>query len=368
MLPTPVVLIAFNRPDVTRRTLAAIRAARPGRLFLVCDGPRADRPDDAARCAEVRAVFDGVDWPCEVERRFSDVNLGCEGNVELGLDWVFAQVDRGDRARGRLHPRPHLLPVRRRAARPLSRRRPGLADRGQPPRRPARLFRWRRATPSAAGPACGAGRPGRTAGSGTAPTSPVTTSAARATDRGDAPVRTVPPSPLPGTLVTRAAQPALRRGGRLDRRRDPRLGQAVVVHDADRTAGSRSRPRSTWSPTTGSAPTPPTASLRAAEDDAAEAMPEPLRHPDRVALDVEVERELELLLTRVGGPCRPDRPAGWSRSPTMRRVAAGAVHSAPATYVAAQGLSTHAGKGTSCQERSRRPRRLRRARRTSRSC
>ncbi len=44
---TPVVLIAFNRPEVTRRTFAAIREARPPRLFLVCDGPRADRPGDA---------------------------------------------------------------------------------------------------------------------------------------------------------------------------------------------------------------------------------------------------------------------------------------------------------------------------------
>ena len=61
-------------------------------MFLVADGPRADRPDDAALCAETRAVFDEIDWPCDVQRRFSEVNLGVEGNVELGLDWVFSQV------------------------------------------------------------------------------------------------------------------------------------------------------------------------------------------------------------------------------------------------------------------------------------
>ncbi len=61
-------------------------------MFVVCDGPRADRPDDAALCAETRAVFDEIDWPCQVERKLSDVNLGVEGNVELGLDWVFSQV------------------------------------------------------------------------------------------------------------------------------------------------------------------------------------------------------------------------------------------------------------------------------------
>ncbi len=91
---TPVVLIAFNRPDETRRTFAAIREARPQRLFLVCDGPREDRPDDTAAVAAVRALFDDIDWPCDVDRHFRERNLGVEANIELGLDRVFSMVDR----------------------------------------------------------------------------------------------------------------------------------------------------------------------------------------------------------------------------------------------------------------------------------
>lgn len=94
MTTPPVALIGFNRPDVTRRTLASIRAAAPAQLFLILDGPRADRPDDAAACAAVREVLAEIDWPCTVQRRYSDVNLGCDGNVETGLDWLFTQVDR----------------------------------------------------------------------------------------------------------------------------------------------------------------------------------------------------------------------------------------------------------------------------------
>ena len=37
----------------------------------------------------------------------------------------------------------------------------------------------------------------------------------------------------------------------------------------------------------------------------------PLNHPPRVALDVEVERELELLLARVGGDAGSS-PVDWS--------------------------------------------------------
>ncbi|GAC1385115.1 MAG: hemolytic protein HlpA [Marmoricola sp.] len=90
----PVVLIVFNRPAVTRATLSAIRQAAPARLFVIGDGPRSDRPDDAAACAATRGVIDEVDWPCAVTTRFSPTNLGCEANVETGLDWVFNQVDR----------------------------------------------------------------------------------------------------------------------------------------------------------------------------------------------------------------------------------------------------------------------------------
>jgi hypothetical protein len=91
-MTAPVVLISFNRPELTRRTLDRIRAAAPSELFLLADGPRADQPDDHDRCAAVRRELEAVDWPCTTHRRFSDINLGCEASTELGLDWVFSQV------------------------------------------------------------------------------------------------------------------------------------------------------------------------------------------------------------------------------------------------------------------------------------
>lgn len=93
-LSTPVVLIVFNRPDLTRATLDAIRVVAPTQLIVLADGPRPARPDDVDKCARTRAVIDEVDWPCDVHRRFQAGNLGCEASVELGLDWVFDHVDR----------------------------------------------------------------------------------------------------------------------------------------------------------------------------------------------------------------------------------------------------------------------------------
>jgi hypothetical protein len=92
-LTTPVVLFAFNRPNTTTQVFAAIREARPSRLFLIADGPRSKHPDDLYLCSEVRRALDTVDWPCEVKYHFSDNNLGCRNRVSTGLDWVFHQVE-----------------------------------------------------------------------------------------------------------------------------------------------------------------------------------------------------------------------------------------------------------------------------------
>jgi hypothetical protein len=92
-LAAPVVLFAFNRVDTTARVFAAIREARPSRLFLVCDGPRAGVAGEAEKCADVRRLLEGVDWPCMVERDYSDVNLGCRRRISSGIAWVFERAE-----------------------------------------------------------------------------------------------------------------------------------------------------------------------------------------------------------------------------------------------------------------------------------
>lgn len=92
-LKTPVAFLIFSRPDTTIRVFEEIRRARPPRLLVVADGPRADRPGEADKCQTVRAIVTRVDWPCEVFTNYSDVNLGCKRRVSSGLDWVFDNVE-----------------------------------------------------------------------------------------------------------------------------------------------------------------------------------------------------------------------------------------------------------------------------------
>jgi hypothetical protein len=89
-MQTPVVMIVFNRPEQARRVFDRVRAARPPKLLVICDGPRADRPADAIRVAQVRKIFDqDVDWPCEVVRDYAPQNLGCMDRIHSGLNHAF---------------------------------------------------------------------------------------------------------------------------------------------------------------------------------------------------------------------------------------------------------------------------------------
>ncbi len=92
-LKTPVAFLVFNRPDTTQRVFEEIRRARPQKLLVVADGPRTGRPGEADSCKAVRSIIDTVDWPCEVLKNYSDVNLGCKMRVSSGLKWVFDTVE-----------------------------------------------------------------------------------------------------------------------------------------------------------------------------------------------------------------------------------------------------------------------------------
>jgi hypothetical protein len=93
LLTVPVVFIIFNRYDLTQKVFKEIAAARPSRLFVIADGPRQHIAEEEEQCLAVRSIVNQVNWPCEVIKNFSDINLGCKQRISSGLDWVFNQVE-----------------------------------------------------------------------------------------------------------------------------------------------------------------------------------------------------------------------------------------------------------------------------------
>ena len=316
---TAVVLIGFNRPEHTRRTLAAIRTARPERLFLAVDGPRVDRPDDVEQVAAVRAALDEVDWPCRVERRYSATNLGCEGNVETGLDWVFSQVPDAIVLEDDCVADPTFFTY---ATELLERYRDdprvwqvagnshGMSSAlfaGDSYRFAAWASVWGWATWADRWQGHRAAFPRDHRG-----------------PDGDAPVRTTPPAPRAELLVTRAGRQHFTEAAH---------STDVVRHGWDKQwwitmmteGGLAATPATNMVENVGFG-AGATHGVFERELDPARPMTFPLTHPARVALDVEVERELELLLSRLGG-----RTAQLARQlitqPHLRAVARKALHS-----------------------------------------
>ena len=93
---TPLLLLCWRRPHTLRQVIDAIRPVAPTRLYVACDGPSPERPGEAEKVAATRAVIEyEIDWPCQIERLYSDVNQGCRLGVSRAITWFFEQVEEG---------------------------------------------------------------------------------------------------------------------------------------------------------------------------------------------------------------------------------------------------------------------------------
>lgn len=96
MNKVPVLVVAFKRPKNVSRALAAIREYKPEKLYLECDGPRANKEGEReAVDATRKAMLDVVDWPCEVKTLFREENLGCAQAVYGAISWFFKHEEYG---------------------------------------------------------------------------------------------------------------------------------------------------------------------------------------------------------------------------------------------------------------------------------
>lgn len=88
-MKSAVLMIVFCRPDTTRKVFEAVRKARPPRLYIAADSPRMYKEGEKNRCEQVRKIFDDIDWPCKVYRRFRTENMGCSKGPYDAISWFF---------------------------------------------------------------------------------------------------------------------------------------------------------------------------------------------------------------------------------------------------------------------------------------
>lgn len=88
---TPIIFLIYNRPELTQKSISAIADYGPDELFVIADGPKNNR--DEQLCKETREKISRVIWKCNIQKNYSDINLGCSKRVSSGISWAFQYCD-----------------------------------------------------------------------------------------------------------------------------------------------------------------------------------------------------------------------------------------------------------------------------------
>lgn len=92
MKDAPVLLITFNRPEHTKRTIEALRLQQPPLVYVFQDGARKNNERDAVACPAVREVIEKeIVWECELHTHFSEQNRGCRDAIIFAISSVLKE-------------------------------------------------------------------------------------------------------------------------------------------------------------------------------------------------------------------------------------------------------------------------------------
>lgn len=91
-----VLMLFFNRPETFQQAFAAVKTARPSRLFLYQDGAREGNKKDKEGMEACRRIAsdENIDWECDVHRHYCEHNQGCDPSGYLSQQWAFSLADK----------------------------------------------------------------------------------------------------------------------------------------------------------------------------------------------------------------------------------------------------------------------------------
>jgi predicted SAM-dependent methyltransferase len=92
----PILILAYNRPDLLLKTLHSLKTIKPSNVFVVCDGPNHNKESDIKNCGEVRKIVEkNIDWPCLKQFDFRSQNYGLKRGVSSAINWFFEKNEFG---------------------------------------------------------------------------------------------------------------------------------------------------------------------------------------------------------------------------------------------------------------------------------
>ncbi len=95
---TPILLIAWRRPEHLKQVIDAVRKVSPKNVFVAVDGPREGDgfAEERKLIEQTKIVIDNeIDWNCELKTLYQERNLGCKIGVSSAITWFFDHVEDG---------------------------------------------------------------------------------------------------------------------------------------------------------------------------------------------------------------------------------------------------------------------------------
>ena len=93
-MESPVLVIAFNRPDLLKNLLIKLKKYKPKRLYIHLDGPRENNETDTWLINQCLKELEGIDWEATTKVLKQEHNLGCKEAVLCAINWAFENEDK----------------------------------------------------------------------------------------------------------------------------------------------------------------------------------------------------------------------------------------------------------------------------------
>ncbi len=96
MFNTPILLIAWNRPEKVSKVINAIKKITPNKIYIACDGPIPNNELNQLKVNETRSTINKeINWKCKLKKYYRKKNYGCKIAVSDAITWFFKNETSG---------------------------------------------------------------------------------------------------------------------------------------------------------------------------------------------------------------------------------------------------------------------------------
>jgi hypothetical protein len=95
---TPILLLAWRRPEHLSKVIDTLKLVQPSELYVVVDGPRVGAEFFEERLQienTIKVIQTEINWSVNLRKLYRKDNLGCGLGVSSAISWFFDHVEEG---------------------------------------------------------------------------------------------------------------------------------------------------------------------------------------------------------------------------------------------------------------------------------